>query len=142
MPGAAAATGPEQAAIDLTGGRRDQGEGTAGTVGAGSRGRKRQRATEGRGRRRVSAGDKSAGKKSRAGGSRGGAAGLARTRGQDGRAGGFGELRGRGEADEGEESGRNQGAGKEQGVGGKNTFVRPLTPFKSLAGKRINQYLI
>jgi hypothetical protein len=87
VPGAAAATGPEQAAIDLTGGRRDQGEGTAGTVGAGSRGRKRQRATEGRGRRRVSAGDKPAGKKSRAGGSRGGAAGLARTRGQDGRAG-------------------------------------------------------
>ena len=90
MPGAAAATGPEQAAIDLTGGRRDQGEGTARTVGAGIRGRKRQRATEGRGRRRVSAGDKPAGKKSRAGGSRGGAAGLARTRGQDGRAGGFG----------------------------------------------------
>ena len=97
----------------------------------GGSGRGRQRAEDRR--RRVFAGDKPAGKKSRAGGSRGGAAGLARTRGQDGRAGGFGELRGRGEADEGEESGRNQGAGKEQGVGGKNTFVRPLTPFKSLA---------
>ena len=90
---------------------------------------------EGRGRRRVSAGDKPAGKKSRAGGSRGGAAGLARTRGQDGRAGGFGELRGRGEADEGEESGRNQGAGKEQGVGGKNTSVRPAAHSIQVTGK-------
>ena len=116
MPGAAAATGPEQAAIDLTGGRRDQGEGTAGTVRAGSRGRKRQRTTEGRGRRRVSAGDKPAGKKSRAGGSRGGAAGLTRTRGLDGRAGGLGELRGRREDDEGDHV--DEGAGGRHGVHG------------------------
>ena len=64
----------------------------------------------------MSAGDKPAGKKSRAGGSRGGAAGLTRTRGQDSRAGGLGELRGRGEADEGDHV--DEGVGGRHGVHG------------------------